>query len=91
MNIIYNISIWLYIIAIRFAALFNSKAKLWVDGRKNIFKKLEKSVKGDKNIVWFHCSSLGEFEQGKPIIEAYKSKYPNEKILLLFFLPQVLK
>ncbi len=87
MNSLYNISIQLYVIAIRFAALFNAKAKLWVNGRENIFQKIEEVTKGEQNIVWFHCASLGEFEQGKPIIKAYKKKHPTHKILLTFFSP----
>jgi len=87
MNILYNISVQFYVIAIRIAALFNAKAKLWVKGRKNIFKKLETAIKGEQNIVWFHCASLGEFEQGKLIIEGYKQKHPTHKILLTFFSP----
>ena len=87
MSILYNISIQLYVIAIRFAALFNAKAKLWIKGRKAIFQKIEEVTKGEQNIVWFHCASLGEFEQGKPIIEGYKQKYPSHKILLTFFSP----
>lgn len=85
MNIIYNITIWLYVIGIRLSALFNTKAKLWINGRKDIFRKVEKSVKGQKDIVWIHCASLGEFEQGKPIIEAYRLKHPKQRILLTFF------
>jgi 3-deoxy-D-manno-octulosonic-acid transferase len=87
MNIIYNISIWFYQIAIRISTLFNPKAALWIDGRKNIFKKLEKALKESDNIVWFHCASLGEFEQGSPIIEAYKLKHSTHQILLTFFSP----
>ena len=87
MNFLYNISIWFYVVAVYFASLFNSKAKLWVNGRKNIFQKIEEVTKGEQNIVWFHCASLGEFEQGKPIIEGYKQKYPSHKILLTFFSP----
>ena len=87
MSILYTISIQLHIIAIHIAALFNAKAKLWVKGRKTIFQKLTEAIKEDQDIVWFHCASLGEFEQGKPIIEGYKLKYPNHKILLTFFSP----
>ncbi|MDA9808541.1 3-deoxy-D-manno-octulosonic acid transferase, partial [Flavobacteriales bacterium] len=87
MNTLYNISIWLYVVAVYFASLFNSKANLWVSGRKNIFQKIKEATKNQKNIVWFHCASLGEFEQGKPIIRAYKAKYPSHKILLTFFSP----
>jgi 3-deoxy-D-manno-octulosonic-acid transferase len=87
MNTIYNISIWFYVIAIRISALFNPKAKLWIEERKDLFKKLKQSLKNSHKIVWFHCASLGEFEQGKPIIEAYKLKHPSHQILLTFFSP----
>ncbi|MEC9209407.1 MAG: glycosyltransferase N-terminal domain-containing protein [Bacteroidota bacterium] len=87
MNLIYNISIWFYVIAIRFSALVKPKAKLWTEGQKNIFKKIEPALKDSKNVVWFHCASLGEFEQGKSIIEAYKLKHPTHQILLTFFSP----
>ena len=87
MSILYTISIQLYVIAIRIASLFNSKAKLWIKGRKAIFRKLSEATKEDQDIVWFHCASLGEFEQGKPIIEGYKKKHPAHKILLTFFSP----
>ena len=87
MNKIYNISVYLYIILIQISALFKSKSKLWVQGRKDVFTRIEQAVKNNKNIVWFHCASLGEFEQGKPIIKAYKLKHPKHKILLTFFSP----
>ena len=85
MRLIYNISIWLYVVTIRISSLYNLKAKKWVKGRENIFSELEAVVKNQKNIVWFHCASLGEFEQGKPIIEAYKLNHPTHQILLTFF------
>ena len=87
MSILYTISIHFYVITIHIASLFNAKANLWVKGRKNIFQKLAKLTKEDQDIVWFHCASLGEFEQGKPIIEGYKIKHPTHKILLTFFSP----
>jgi 3-deoxy-D-manno-octulosonic-acid transferase len=87
MNTLYNISIWIFSIAVHIASLFNPKAKQWIKGRKDIFRKLEKALKNEQNIVWFHCASLGEFEQGKPIIEGYKQKHPTHKILLTFFSP----
>jgi len=87
MSILYTIGIQLFVIAIRIAALFNAKAKLWIEGRKSIFQKLAEATKEDQDIVWFHCASLGEFEQGKPIIECYKIKHPTHKILLTFFSP----
>ena len=87
MSTIYNISIWFYVIAIRIAALFSPKAKLWIKARKDLLKKLKKSLQNSNKIVWFHCASLGEFEQGKPIIESYKLKHPDHQILLTFFSP----
>nr|WP_320117591.1 glycosyltransferase N-terminal domain-containing protein [uncultured Marinifilum sp.] len=83
----YNLSVRIYVLLIRIAANFNPKAKQWLDGRKNLFAKLEKAVKGKQNIVWFHSASLGEFEQGRPVIENFKEKYPECKILLTFFSP----
>ncbi|MDC0249616.1 3-deoxy-D-manno-octulosonic acid transferase [Flavobacteriales bacterium] len=87
MRALYNISIHILVTAARIFALFNNKAKLWNKGRKNIFKHLSKAIRDEQNIVWFHCASLGEFEQGKPIIETYKEKHPKHKILLTFFSP----
>ena len=87
MRILYNISIHFYVIGIYISSLFNFKARQWIEGRKNIFKNLQSAINGHANIVWFHCASLGEFEQGKPIIEAYKIKFPSYKILLTFFSP----
>jgi len=87
MNTLYNISIWIFSIAVHIASLFNPKAKQWIKGRKGIFQKLAEATKEDQDIVWFHCASLGEFEQGKPIIEGYKQKHPTHKILLTFFSP----
>ena len=59
MKTVYNISIWAYLLLINIYAIFNAKAKLWIEGRKDIFKKIIK--KDEKNTVWFHCASLGEF------------------------------
>ena len=87
MHFLYNISIRFYILAIRIASLFRPKAKLWTEGRKNIFQKLKAVTENENNIVWLHCASLGEFEQGRPIMKGYKKKYPTHKILLTFFSP----
>ncbi len=85
---IYNLSIGLYTLLVRVFSPFNKKAALWSAGRKDIFKKLEEQFKDNKkNVVWFHCASLGEFEQARPVIEAFKSNYPDYKILLTFFSP----
>ncbi|MCC8174545.1 MAG: 3-deoxy-D-manno-octulosonic acid transferase [Odoribacter sp.] len=69
------------------AAPFNKKAALWRDGRKNIRKEIFKIKKDNRKLVWFHAASLGEFEQGRPVIEALKEKEPECKILLTFFSP----
>jgi 3-deoxy-D-manno-octulosonic-acid transferase len=81
----YNLSIRAYGSAVRIASLFNPKAKKWVIGRKDFFENLP-DVNG-KNVIWFHCASLGEFEQGRPIIEAWKKKYPTDFVLITFFSP----
>jgi len=87
----YNIGIFLYGFVAKILALFQPKAQKWVKGRQDLFQQLQKefAVKGiDKQqLIWFHCSSLGEFEQGRPLIEAIKKQYPNERILLTFFSP----
>ncbi|MEJ8818502.1 3-deoxy-D-manno-octulosonic acid transferase [Lacibacter sp. H407] len=85
----YNIFRVIYKTAIGLAANWNTKAKNWVDGRKNWKEELTANWKNEsgKPVVWMHCASLGEFEQGRPIIEEIKTKYPNTKILLTFFSP----
>jgi 3-deoxy-D-manno-octulosonic-acid transferase len=75
-----------YPFVIRIAAPFHPKAKAWVVGRAGIFQQLEK-LRGQGPTIWIHCASLGEFEQGRPVIEHLKSQYPNYKILLTFFSP----
>ena len=84
----YNIFLLLYRTGIRIASLWNKKARLWLDGRKNIFDRLSAELRTqDSKIIWFHCSSLGEFEQGRPVIEKLKSQNPGLKFLLTFFSP----
>lgn len=87
MLILYNIAIFVYGLLIRMAAPFHKKAKLWVRGRRNLMQKLEAVKSDEKPYIWFHCASLGEFEQGRPLIEAIKELYPQYKILLTFFSP----
>lgn len=86
MQLIYNISIFLYGALIHIASLFNGKAKKWVQGRKNWVNKLKKFERSDKPLYWFHCASLGEFEQGRPIMEAIKSK-EDCQLIVSFFSP----
>ncbi len=87
MQFVYNILIRIYYLLIVCVSPFNIKAKAWIVGRKKIFKKLEDAIINNSNIIWFHCASLGEFEQGRPVIEAYRKINPKHKILLTFFSP----
>jgi len=88
MLIFYTIFLCLFDLIIRFASIWNPKARLWVKGRKNIFERLKAAVeKGEGPIIWMHSSSLGEFEQGKPVLESLKTTYPHHRILLTFFSP----
>jgi 3-deoxy-D-manno-octulosonic-acid transferase len=87
MSLIYTFTIHIYNILIRVSSLFNAKAKLWVAGRRKIFKRLQAEIPSNANIAWFHCASLGEFEQGRPVIEAFAKEHPDFKILLTFFSP----
>ena len=81
MLIIYNIALLLYFFAVYVAAIFNPKARLWVNGRKDT------KYINTKQSIWFHFASLGEFEQGRPVLEYYRAKYPNQKIVVTFFSP----
>ncbi|MBC7696373.1 MAG: 3-deoxy-D-manno-octulosonic acid transferase [Burkholderiales bacterium] len=86
---LYNLGIHAFQLGLRLASLFNPKAKLWIDGRKNWEEQLRFKVNqsGLQNAVWFHCASLGEFEQGRPVIEKLKKEHPLQKIVLSFFSP----
>ncbi len=85
---LYNISVRIYYWLIYLFSFFNPKAKLFAKGRKKVFEGLSMYFQ-DKQapLAWFHCASLGEFEQGRPVIEAFKAHFPAYKILLTFFSP----
>jgi len=86
-NLLYNITIQLASVVLKLLSLFNNKLKLGVDGRALTFNKLDQFLnKGDKTL-WFHCASLGEYEQGLPIFTELRKDYPNHKIVLSFFSP----
>jgi len=87
MSFLYNILISIARFSLRIIALFNKKIKLFVDGRKETFQKLENQLSKNDKTIWIHCASLGEFEQGRPIIERIKTAYKNHKIVLTFFSP----
>ncbi|HMK27432.1 MAG TPA: glycosyltransferase N-terminal domain-containing protein [Chitinophagaceae bacterium] len=85
---LYNIFLIIYRIAVRIASTWSKKARLWLEGRKNIFDKIISATKTNHGkIIWMHCSSLGEFEQGRPLLEKMKIEYPGIHILLTFFSP----
>ena len=87
LSILYNIAIWCYGALIGLVGLFNNKAKLFSRGRKDLLQKIAAEVDHSAPIVWFHCSSVGEFEQARPLIEWYKENSKEYKILLTFFSP----
>lgn len=85
---LYDLGIAAYSAAIKAVAPWKPKARLWTEGRRGIFERLQAAVSGSsKPIVWIHASSLGEFEQGRPVIEAIHERYPDYRILLTFFSP----
>jgi 3-deoxy-D-manno-octulosonic-acid transferase len=88
MRYLYTFGILCYGFAIRLAALFSEKAKLWVQGRKDIMNIIQSKLADNKSeIAWFHASSLGEFEQCRPVIDVFRETYPNYKVLVTFFSP----
>lgn len=87
MRYFYQTGIFLYVWAIRLAGRFNGKARLWSRGRNDLWKQLEALPAYEGSTVWVHCASLGEFEQGRPVMEALKKQYPQVRIVLTFFSP----
>jgi 3-deoxy-D-manno-octulosonic-acid transferase len=87
MEAMYDISVFLYHLAILMLSPFSLKARRYRQGRKNWMQKLMLSLEGREKFIWFHCSSLGEFEQGRPLIEAIKKDFPQYQIILTFFSP----
>jgi 3-deoxy-D-manno-octulosonic-acid transferase len=87
MNQIYNIIVLLASQCLKIFALFSPKLKLFVSGRKSVFSTLESEIQTNDKTIWFHAASLGEYEQGLPVMEAVKQYYPNHKIVLTFFSP----
>ncbi len=87
MRIIYKIGIRVYFFLLILASPFNVKARRWLKGRRGMWKKIKKNIPHGAKVFWFHCSSLGEFEQGRPVIEEIRSRVPDSFILLTFFSP----
>ena len=87
MRYLYNIAIWFYALGVRVAALFNRKVRLMWQGEREAYAKIEAGLADGDRVVWVHAASLGEFEQGRPLIEKLKRENPEYKILLTFFSP----
>lgn len=85
MHLLYNIGISLYGLIVSIFSIFNSKAKKWKQGRKNFFKSLPTT--NNRDLYWFHCASLGEFDQALPLINLIKNETPSVFILVTFFSP----
>ena len=86
--LLYNIFLLLYGWALKLAANWNPKARLWVSGRKQWEAGLRTAMQqGSGPVIWMHCASLGEFEQGRPVLEALQARYPGHRILVSFFSP----
>jgi len=81
MLLVYNTAIRIYYLLICLASLFNDKAALWLRGRKH------QTIKHHNKSLWFHFASLGEFEQGRPVLERLKQQYPHHEIVVTFFSP----
>lgn len=87
MKFLYNFLLTAVSLFLSILAIFRKKIKVFVHGRKHVFKTLETAIHPADKIAWFHCASLGEFEQAVPVIEAFKKEYPDFKILISFFSP----
>jgi|WetSurMetagenome_2_1015567.scaffolds.fasta_scaffold00043_39 3-deoxy-D-manno-octulosonic-acid transferase len=87
MQLIYNLAIFFYKAIARLISSFNPKAKLWIKGQDECFEILDRKIVRNERYIWIHCASLGEFEQGRPVIEAIKKEKPWFRIVLTFFSP----
>ena len=87
MQFLYNFLIYISSFIIWLSQFFSRKMKLFLDGRKDVFKTLASSIKAEDKTIWFHCASLGEFEQGVPLMEVLKEKHPSHKLVITFFSP----
>ena len=87
MYLLYNILVLVVGFILKLIAPFNKRIKLFTEGRKEAFQKLADGISKDNKVIWFHCASLGEFEQGRPILEKLKERYPDYKVVLTFFSP----
>jgi len=87
MLFLYNVLLLFASQIVKLIALFSPKIKLFVEGRKTVFQTLESNINPEDKTIWFHAASLGEFEQGLPVMEKIKVQFPNHKIVVTFFSP----
>ena len=84
---IYNLIIYLYLLGVAIYSRFNEKVRKMWRGEREAFRILREKVDPNAKYVWFHAASLGEFEQGRPLMEQLRKDHPEYKILLTFFSP----
>lgn len=87
MSLLYNFGVFLMGLILPIVAFFKPKIKLFINGRKQTFETLSQGLQSKDKVIWVHCASLGEFEQGRPVIEGIKKLHPSFKIVLTFFSP----
>lgn len=87
MRLLYDLGILIYGAILRLISPFHGKAKLWVEGRKGLLSRVEQTVEKGQKHIWFHFASLGEFEQGRAVLEQIKKRFPQEKIVITFYSP----
>ncbi len=83
----YNLFVRIYFLLVRLVGSFNPKAKLLTDGQRQAFDILQANIDSSADYLWFHAASLGEFEQGRPLMEAIRQHYPKYKIVVTFYSP----
>lgn len=83
----YNTGIFLYSLIVKLLASYNTKARLFTEGRRDLIHRIQNSINKEDQHIWFHFASLGEFEQGRTVLEACKKHFPSKKIVLTFFSP----
>jgi 3-deoxy-D-manno-octulosonic-acid transferase len=88
LSLLYNLFLVIYSLGIRLVSVWNKKAKLWIRGRENLFANLKETLKvNTQKKVWMHCASLGEFEQGRPLLKKIMENNPDAIIVITFFSP----
>ncbi len=93
MHLLYKLFVRLYYLGICFAYFFSVKARLWLSGRRRLLMEMQEAAGKDfgigqrRPVIWFHCASLGEFEQGRPVLERFRKENPGWYVLLTFFSP----